>query len=310
VLVWAFDPAGAAPLTAHFSGLPGSLAALIIGGAIWRYHSEIVLQEASTAGERILSAQRAYRYLTAAVGLGTLAVGMAFLFGLVIGLLVPGARGELTGSRWWAEPIAITLTLILVGGPLWWRYWFLQQTTALESGPDERQALPRRIFIFAVFGIAVLATLGSLSAFLVMLLQALFEGNLSTDVLDGGKWALGIVLTAGTISIYYWQVLKEDRAAAPGEPQEEEAAPAVTPPVAPPLELTALTPAAAAATARAIAARLNVPVTLWQRQDAEAPAALTEEQIAAAAEQVRASGAGRVLLLIDGAGVQVVPYSA
>jgi hypothetical protein len=303
VLLWLLDRPNIGSAVAHFQDAPAALAAIIVGVGVWRYHSEVVLHEAAAGGERLVSARRAYRYISAAVGLGTLAVGLATLFGLVIGLLVPGARGDLTAGRWWAQPIAVVLTLIAVGAPLWWRYWSVQQTAALSGVPGEREALSRRIFIVVVFGIAVLATLGSLSAFLVMLLQPLFEGRFTANVLDGGKWMLGIVLTAGTISIYYWQVLKEDRAALAAQEPTAAGTPLR-------VDVTALAPLAAAAAVNAIASRLGVRVRLWQREDIEAAPELDEGQIEAAAEQVRSLGAARVLLMVDAGGVRVVPFRA
>ncbi|MCH8849144.1 MAG: hypothetical protein IIC32_09260, partial [Chloroflexi bacterium] len=174
---------------AHFDGLPAALATALVAGAVWGYHRTVVFAEAEAAGTRLVSARRAYRYLTAAVGLGTLAVGLAVLFAVAIGLLVPGAQGvTLTGQRWWGTPLSWALTLTLVGAPLWARYWFRQQSEVGAGDLAERQALSRRTFIFVVFGVAVLATLASGSTFLFMLLNALFESRLSTEVLDGGKW--------------------------------------------------------------------------------------------------------------------------
>ncbi len=302
VLAWAFDPQAATPLVAHFQVVPGALAVAVIGVALWRYHSEVVLGETARSGERLISARRAYRYLTAAVGLGTLAVGLATLVGLFIGLIIPGARGSLTGGRFWAGPLAVALTLMIVGTPLWWRYWSMEQSAALAGTPGERQSLSRRIFIFVVFGASVLATLAALSTFLLLVLQPLFQGTLSVKVLDGGKWALGALFTAAAISVYYWQVLREDREAAAAE---EAPAPAARPKI----QVTALAPAAASATIDALAARLGLPITLWQRQDAEPAPDLTAAQLDAAAEAVRSSLTGMALVVIDAAGVRVVPFA-
>ena len=245
-----------------------------------------------------MSARRAYRYLTAAVGLGTLAVGLTVLFAVAIGLLVPSAQVTIVGQRWWGAPLSLALTLLLVGTPLWVRYWLRQQDEVRAGDAAERQALSRRTFIFVVFGVAVLATLASGSTFLFMLLSALFESRLSTEVLDGGKWALGVALTAGMLSAYHWQVLKEDRAAAP-EPRRAPAAVAK--------QVTVAAGPRAAALVDAIASAAGTAVTTWERQDDAGAPELDATAIETIAERIRAAPGDRVLLVIDADGVQVIP---
>lgn len=296
---WVLDRPALTGAAVHFDGLPAAFVTALVAGGVWGYHRTVVFAEAEAAGTRLVSARRAYRYLTAAVGLGTLAVGLTVLFAVAIGLLVPGAQGvTLVGQRWWGTPLSLALTLTLVGAPVWVRYWLRQQGEVRSGGTDERQALSRRTFIFVVFGVAVLATLASGSTFLFMLLDAAFESRLSSEVLDGGKWALGTTLTAGVLSFYHWQVLKEDRAAAP----EPEVAPAAVA-----KQVTAVAGPQATALVDAIAAAAGAVVTTWARQDDAGAPQLDAPAIEAIAERVRAAPGERVLLVIDADGVQVIP---
>lgn len=294
---WVLDRPALTGAAAHFDGLPAALVTALVAGGVWGYHRTVVFAEAEGAGTRLVSARRAYRYLTAAVGLGTLAVGLTVLFAVAIGLLVPSAQGvSLVGQRWWGTPLSVALTLTLVGAPLWARYWLRQQGEVHAGGSNERQALSRRTFIFVVFGVAVLATLASGSTFLFMLLDAAFKSRLSTEVLDGGKWAFGVALTAGALSAYHWAVLKEDRAAAP----EPEVAPAAA------KQVTAVAGSRAAELVDAIAAAAGADVTTWERQDDAGVPQLDAAAIQAIAERIRAAPGERVLLVIDGDGVQVI----
>ena len=296
---WVLDRPALTGAAVHFDALPAALATALVAGGVWGYHRTVVLAEAEAAEARLVSARRAYRYLTAAVGLGTLAVGLTVLFAVAIGLLVPGAQGvTIAGQRWWGTPLSLALTLMLVGTPLWVRYWLRQQEEVRAGDPAERQALSRRTFIFVVFGVAVLATLASGSTFLFMLLDAVFENRLSAQVLDGGKWALGVTLTAGMLSAYHWQVLKEDRAAAP----EPEVAPAAVAKL-----ITAAAGPRAAALVSAIGAAIGTGVTTWARQDDAGAPELDAQAIEAIAERIRAAPGERVLLVIDTDGVQVIP---
>ncbi|MBF8268286.1 MAG: hypothetical protein HW388_1794, partial [Dehalococcoidia bacterium] len=215
VLQWLIGEPDVASASAHFRFLPGVIAALTTGAGVWRYHWAVVQQESHVAPEGLLAARRVYRYIMAALGLATLATGLVFLFSTVLGVLVPEAREKLVSTDWWRNPLTLAITLIVVGAPLWRFYWFGVQQEAKTGGMEERVALSRRVFIYLVFSIAVLVTLGNMSALLFMLLRDLLEGQLSAQVLQETKWNIGTLLMAGTISVYYWLVLQEDRRATP-----------------------------------------------------------------------------------------------
>jgi hypothetical protein len=195
LLQWAMDAPGVLAASTHFRFLPGVIAGLAVGGAIWGYHSAVIHQEAGALAGGLLAARRVYRYLVAALGLGTLATGLVLLFGVVVGV------------------------------PIWGRYWWAAQREATAHSDEERTAQSRRVFIYGVFGIAVLITLGDLSALLFVILRDLLEGELALSALQQGKWFIGALLMAGAISVYYWLIVREDREAAGEQPAKTVAQP-------------------------------------------------------------------------------------
>lgn len=295
----AFVEPGAAD---QFQFLPGALAALIIGGGLWGYHRAVVKQESPRAVVGLPAAQRVYGYLLAALGLGTLATALVMLFGVMIGVIVPQAGESLVGGDWWRDPLALAVSLVLVGAPLWGFYWVGVQRAAGAS-MAERSALSRRIFIYLVLGAAVLAALGNLSAILFMFLRDLLEGQLSAQTVQDIKWSVGVMLTAGAISVYYWLIFREDRRALPSA--EEPPAGAI--PVR--KAIIALATEAAQPLVQRLEAQLGVNVRHWQTldPDAEVPT-LTDEELRATQEEIAEAPGGRVLLTIDASGVRVVPY--
>ena len=301
-LQWAFGEPDAAGAADQFRFLPSAVAALISGGALWGYHWAVVRQESPITVVGPHAYRRVYRYLLAALGLGTLATGLVTLFGVIIGVMAPQSGEELLRADWWRNPLALATTLLLVGAPLWSYYWFGLQRDA-GAGLLERSALSRRVFIYLVLGAAVLASLGNLSAALFMFFRDLLEGQISAQLLQDIKWSIGALLTAGAVSVYYWLVLGEDRRALPA-PQEPSTG-------KPPVRKTVIALAAEAARPllKRIEAQLGVPVRLWQRldPDAEVPT-LSEEELRATQERVAQAPGDRVLLTIDASGVRVVPY--
>jgi len=123
ILQWALGEADTAGAAEQFRFLPAALAALLTGGALWGYHWAVVRQESATGVAGSLAARQVYRYLLAALGLGTLAAGLVILFGVVIGVIVPQSGQELLRADWWRNPFASAATLLLVGAPLWGFYW-------------------------------------------------------------------------------------------------------------------------------------------------------------------------------------------
>lgn len=286
----------------QFQFLPGALAALIVGGGLWGYHRAVVKQESREAVVGLRAAERVYGYLLAALGLGTLATALVMLFGVMIGVIVPQAGESLVRGDWWRNPLALAVSLSLVGAPLWGFYWFGVQRAAGAS-IEERSALSRRIFIYLVLGAAVLAALGNLSAILFMFLRDLLEGQLSAQTVQDIKWSVGVILTAGAISVYYWLIFQEDRRAFP-EPEEMSAG-------AIPVRkaVIAMATEAAQPLVRRLEAQLGIHVRLWQTldSDAEVPT-LTDEAIRAIQVRIAEAPGDRVLLTIDASGVRVVPY--
>jgi hypothetical protein len=302
ILQWALGEADVAGAAEQFRFLPSAVAALISGGALWGYHWAVIRQESATGGVEPLAARQVYRYLLAALGLGTLAAGLVILFGVVIGVIMPQTDQELLRSVWWRNPLASAVTLLLVGLPLWGFYWSGVQR---EAGADmaERTALSRRVFIYLVLGAAVLAALGNLGVLLFMFLRDLLEGQLSVQLVQDVKWSIGALITAGAVSVYYWLVLREDHGMIPALEETSTGALPVRKAV------VALATEASRPLVRRIEAQIGVPVRVWLRLDhvAEVPS-LTDDDLRAIQERVAEAPGDRVLLTIDASGVRVAPY--
>lgn len=302
VLQWVIGEPEAASASDHFRFLAATLGTLVVGGAVWLYHWAVIREEAGAGIGGPAGARRVYNYLVAALGLGTLAGGLVILFATFLAIVVPEARTELAGAGWWRNPLALAITLVAVGAPVWAVFWFGAQRQAEAGAGEERTALSRRIFIYVVLGVAVLVTLGSLSALLFTFFQDVLEGTLSLDVLRGGKWSVGMLLMAGAISYYYWLVMREDRGLAP-------------PPEALALErparkaVVALVSEAGLPFVRALETRLGYPVRRWVRPEPGlgAPEA-TDEALADAERRIAEAEGGRVLLTVDASGVVAVAY--
>ena len=311
-LQWAVGVPDAESAVAQFAGLPGAFAAFVIGVAAWGYH-RAVLTEAGDAHERS-GPERVFRYLLSAAGLFTTAIGTTTLIALAAEGFAGGQAEYLVTGGWWRNPLLRGLTEIVVGAPIWARYWSATQQT-LAAGPEERGAPSRRVYVFAAVGLSVLALLVSLTIVLFRLFEAALAGDLSLVLLRDSSGSLGVALTAGTIAYYHLLVLREDQAAAP---PAESAPPSEAPPASGASAAGAAGAAReivllAAGDARALIADLEridgVSVRSWRRQDGGAAPALSAERVVALHRAIDGAGAGPLLVIVDGDDFQALPYT-
>lgn len=297
VLEWFLGVPNAATAAAHFSSVPGAISAAMVGVGTWGYHRAVL---AESGGIHARSGpERVYRYLLAAGGLVTLSVGTARLIALAAEGL-SGARTDLVvDAGWWRNPLLMGITLIVVGLPVWARYWRDTQL-ALTSGVEERAAPSRRVYVFGTVGVAIFALLVSLTTVLYQVFQAVLAADVSLKLLLDARWGLGVALTAGAVAYYHFLVLREDQAALP----DTTAATAA--------RRTRQVVLVAPGDARVLVTNLEgidgVRVRVWRRTDADGAGALSEDRRRALRDAVAAASDDRLLAIVTRDDFELVPY--
>ncbi|MEX1252725.1 MAG: DUF5671 domain-containing protein [Dehalococcoidia bacterium] len=300
VLQWGIGTPEADSAGMHFRFVPAALAPLLVGLVLWGYHWAVVREERAAVGE-LGAARRIYGYLVTVLGLGALIGAVIVLVSTVIGLAVTSARDELVGPDWWRDRMTLVLTLALVGGPLWALQWFPLQGRAVRAGTEERQSLPRRIFLYGIAGAATLTFLGSVSYLLFVFLNAVLEDKMSLTLLRDAKWSIGTLVAAGLFAPYHWLVLQEDRKAAEEAPPAARAAPAKS--------VTLLIAAEGLAFVPRLEAALGTRVRVLDRADpGTGVPVLSDEDIERLKQRIAEAPGSQVLLVADAAGVQVFSY--
>ncbi len=211
VLVWAMGVPANDDAGSHFRFLPRTLAALIVGVAFLAYHWTVLRREAEVSPVAILEVKRSYAYILATLGLGALVVAIGVLVANTIAIFVDSARRPLADPDFWRNPLALVITLAVLGAPLWGYFWRYAQH--LAQGPDvaDRSVLVRRLFLFLVLGVGALAFLGSGSFLIFVFLRDALEGDMSLTILEDTRTALGIIVAAAIFLPYYWLVYRQDR---------------------------------------------------------------------------------------------------
>jgi hypothetical protein len=302
VLQWFIGVPGPGGASVHFNGVPGFIAVLVPGSALWGYHWAVVQQESILSTGRWPAARRVYRYLVAALGLVTLSVGLVMVFLVAMGVLLPQAGAQLSDDQWWRNPLVLGITLLIVGIPIWSYNWFGVQRQVAIGPVEERAAQSRRVYIYGVFAVATLLVLGNLSALLYLFLRDVLEGDLSWQVLRDARWSAGTLLMAGAVSVYHWLVLREDRQEMPAREETPVRGGGRA------KDLIALADPSAQDSVSALESRLGVTIRVWHRLGNGDVPRLTGEQLDTVRDEIINAPGNRALLILDASGVRVLPY--
>ena len=201
--IWVFGGT-AISASPHFQFLGWAVPTILVGLAIWGYHSRLVQEEAGKVQEKRQSAQRLYFYLMSFLGLGTLAAGLSIL----LGILLDTSTSLTATSGWWQNQLALSLALLLMGTPLWLYYWNGILKRVQSGGITEWRALSRRIFLYVIIGVSIVTLAADLVNIVYQLLRGILQGNFSANFLHDSKWSLQTLIVAAVLLWYHWQILR------------------------------------------------------------------------------------------------------
>jgi hypothetical protein len=200
------DPAGSA--ADQFQFLPVAIGAFVVGGSSWLYHGRVLGEREERSRNEV---DRVYDYLLSGSGLVVAASGLVTL--VAVGIDALGA-GDIAGNNT-GDAVAAAITLLVVGGPLWWRYWSTIQRYRHEDPRLELASPTRRVYLFLLFGFAGLVALVDLVVLVTMLMTDVIEGTFGAATISNVAVPLALAVGIGAVAWYHYLVFREDRADAP-----------------------------------------------------------------------------------------------
>lgn len=217
VLDWVLgDPASSA--AAHFTFLPGAITGVVVGGATWAYHAAVLGSRDQRDHSEV---GRVYAYLLAGAGLVVAASGVTTLIATAI-KAVSGVTIVTSGG---GSTLAAAITLIVIGTPLWWRYWSTIQRFKTADPAGELRSITRRIYIVVLFGVAGIVAVISLIVLVFLVFEDILDGNFGSGTLDSAAVSVALLLTAGALAWYHFAVFREDRTDFVPEPDDSPVVP-------------------------------------------------------------------------------------
>lgn len=208
---------GAAPASAEASDL--ALAALVPAFtalpylAAWWLHLGWARSEAREADDhrRLATVSRLDSYAVGLVGLAFGAVGLGWLLGLVLDVLLGGTR-VVAGSDFWRLELSQFLPFAVIGSGVW--LWKWRDVIVRQQADPEAEAVStiRRVYLLGVLAASVLIGLGSLGLVVYRLVSGLLGVDPSASLVSELSTPLGSLVVAAAVALYNGLALRRDQA--------------------------------------------------------------------------------------------------
>lgn len=203
VLVWFIGEPASQNISEHFASTAQSVATASAGFLFWWYHKSLLPNKSERT-----EVQRTYEYLVSAISLVASAVGISIVIVAMIEALTaqatltgPGAINTLLGAA----------TVIVVAGPVWWRFWNRIQKISKIAPESEHGSPVRRIYLFLLFGVGGVVAIVSLITIVFQLFDGILSSNLGTSTFSDMRFAIGILVSTGIVAGYHWEIYRHEK---------------------------------------------------------------------------------------------------
>jgi len=210
VLVWLVGEPDTQHLDRWIEGSTTAAAVAVVGGLSWWYHRQVFAQRST--GERT-EVTRVYEYLLAGVALLAAATGVTLVVVAVVEAVAPPRVGAIGFSL--VNAVLAAVTLLVVGGSLWWTFWRRIVRVAAAEPVREAASPTRRAYLLVLFGVAGVVAVVAVLVAAYLLIDDALQGHLGAGTLRDVRVPLGLVVATATISAYHWVVYRADRRLAP-----------------------------------------------------------------------------------------------
>lgn len=204
VMQWVFGDPDATSAAAHFQDASPAFAAAAVGIATWVYHRAVLGRDQVRT-----DIDRVYDYLVSGVALATVAGALATLIVAFFSLFK--SEDAVAAGSSDINIVLMAITLLIVGAPLWAGAWRRAQR-ALAADPDaEAASAPRRVYLFAVFGVGGAVAFGALIRLVFVVFEAVLGEGSGGGLIDDIEIPIALLATTGAVAAYHWSVYRAEQ---------------------------------------------------------------------------------------------------
>ena len=202
VLVWFVGEPTSQIAAEHFGGLPVSSASAIVGLLAWWYHKSLLPLHSQRS-----ETQRTYEYVVSAISLIASTVGIAII---IVAIFESFTSSIIVGDAA-INTLLGAVTVILVSGPVWVRFWSRIQRFTKTSEQEELASPIRRIYLFLLFGVGGIAAIISLITVVFQIFDGILSSTFGNATLNEMRFALGILISTGIVAAYHWEIYRHEK---------------------------------------------------------------------------------------------------
>jgi len=201
-LVWFVGDPASQVVAEHFDGAPAAAASAFVGLLAWWYHKSLL-----TLNSQRSETQRIYEYVVAAISLMASTVGISIIS---VAIIEASTSSVIVGDDV-INTLLGALTVILVSGPVWVRFWNRIQGFAKTSEQEELTSPVRRIYLFLLFGVGGIVAIVSLITVVFQIFNGILSSTFGNSTLNEMRFALGILISTGIVAGYHWEIYRHEK---------------------------------------------------------------------------------------------------
>jgi len=204
-LIWILGTPVSTDAHIHFSSTPINGAYVLIGLVTWWYHQSVLREDRKEIRTEVT---RIFEYLMSGISLVAAATGIGIL---VVALIESATGANVISNGDATNTLLLSLTLLLVGTPAWWMFWSRIQNM-VDANPEVEVSAPtRRSYLYLLLGVGGIAAIVSLITGVFLLFSDVFQNQFGSDTFRGMRFAIGVLLTTGTVAAHHLMVYRGER---------------------------------------------------------------------------------------------------
>ena len=193
---------------------------------VWAYYGYWLNRHIEAIGDKVRQAgmKRLYNYILAFIGLVVSFIGVATLLSFIIDMSTSESYLMSASLR---SSIAVAISLLIVGLPLWLLTWRPMQAEALaqgEMGDHARRSILRKTYLYLALFASVIGGMASAVGLVFQIIRVILTGDAGSDFINTLLNTLQLLFLFVVTLIYHWNVLRTDGASMADTLSEKQSA--------------------------------------------------------------------------------------